>query len=354
MVDNNLTHSAAFSTELIEWLRGKGPILIVTHDYPDPDALAAAYALKHLILIKTCQEATIAFGGAINRSENRVMVRELEIRSVNLTDIDLNDFSVVCMVDTQPATGNNSFPHDRKVDVIIDHHQLRPQSEASRWIDVRPEYGASATILFEYLKSQEVKLATKLATILFYAIISETQNLGRDWTKADREAYLSLVPLCNNRILYDISRPPSPRAYFKCFDAGLRDAKIYNDLLVFNLFDIDYPEIVAEIADFLMKVEGIDVILGIGRFKDEGVLSMRTNGGDNHAGNLIQKIVGADGTAGGHSMTAGGQVRPMPADPDEQREFERQLVKRLLAETGRPETAPEKLVDQQDTCQPSR
>ena len=354
MPDFNLKHSAAFSTDLIEWLRGKGPILIVTHDYPDPDALAAAYALKHLILVKTCQEATIAFGGAINRSENRVMVKELEIRSVNLNDIDLNAYSVVCMVDTQPGTGNNSFPEDRKVDVIVDHHQLRSRSKTSRWIDVRPEYGASATILFEYLKCQDVKLATKLATILFYAIISETQNLGRDWTRADREAYLSLVPLCNNRILYDISRPPSPRAYFKCFDAGLQDAKIYGDFLVFNLFDIEYPEIVAEIADFLMKVEGINVILGIGRFKDEGVLSMRTNGGEDHAGALIQKIVGADGTAGGHSMTAGGQIRPMPADPDQQREFEKQLVRRLLEETGRSETEPEKLLDQQQTCQAPR
>ena len=34
----NLSHSAEFSAEIIEWLRGKAPILIVTHDHPDPDA----------------------------------------------------------------------------------------------------------------------------------------------------------------------------------------------------------------------------------------------------------------------------------------------------------------------------
>ncbi len=30
-----------FVNDLVEWLRGKGRILIVTHDAPDPDALAS-------------------------------------------------------------------------------------------------------------------------------------------------------------------------------------------------------------------------------------------------------------------------------------------------------------------------
>ena len=37
-----LQRSREFSTQFIEWLRGKGAVLIVTHDHPDPDSLAAA------------------------------------------------------------------------------------------------------------------------------------------------------------------------------------------------------------------------------------------------------------------------------------------------------------------------
>ncbi|PLX86650.1 MAG: phosphoesterase [Desulfuromonas sp.] len=344
MSDCNLNHSADFSTRLVEWLRGKGPILIVTHDYPDPDALAAACALQHLILVKTNQEATIAFGGAVNRSENRVMVRELEIRFVSLAEIDLKTFNVICMVDTQPGTGNNSLPSDCPIDLVIDHHPLQGLTEASRWVDVRPDYGASATILFEYLKTQGGKLATKLATILFYAIASETQNLGRDWNRADREAYLSLVPLSNNRILHEITRPKSPRAYFSCFASGLRNARIYHDLLVFNLYDIEYPEIVAEIADFLLQIEGVKIILGIGRYGGEGVLSMRTSSPDLHAGKLIQSIVAGLGTAGGHGMTAGGQIRPMPASLADQQAVEKRLVERLLDQLKLLWVEPETLI----------
>ncbi len=342
--DCNKSHSEKFSTEIIEGLRGKGSVLIVTHDHPDPDALAAAVALKHLILVKTGQDATIAFGGVIGRRENLVMVKELEIKSTSIHDLDLDTFNAVCMVDTQPGTGNNSYPVDRRVDLVIDHHQVKEHTHACRWVDVRPEYGASASILFEYLQSQEVKIATKLATILFYAIKSETEDLGRDWTKSDRDAYLKLMPLCNNRILHEITHPKSSRVYFKYFDTGLKNAKIYGNALIFNLYLIDHPEIVAEIADFLMRVDGIEIVLGLGCYHEEGVLSMRTSHQEIHAGVLMQKVVEDIGTGGGHSMTAGGQVRPLPAANKSLGALEYELTGRLLAALGLEHTEPESLV----------
>ena len=343
-IDCNLSHSEEFSVGIIEWLRGKGSILIVTHDHPDPDALAAAFALQHLILVKTGQEATIAFGGVIGRRENLVMVSELGIKSKPIEGLDLDTFNAICMVDTQPGTGNNSYPVDRRVDLVIDHHQLREQTHSCSWVDVRPEYGASASILFEYLQSQEVKIATKLATILFYAIKSETEDLGRDWTKSDRDAYLQLMPLCNNRILHEISRPKSSRLYFKYFESGLKNAKIYGNVLIFNLYDIDLPEIVAEIADFLMRVEDVEIVLGMGCYHDEGVLSMRTSHKETHAGALMQKVIQGLGTGGGHSMIAGGQVRTLPIARCSLSEMEAKLTERLLTALGRECSAPEPLV----------
>jgi nanoRNase/pAp phosphatase (c-di-AMP/oligoRNAs hydrolase) len=272
------------------------------------------------------------------------MVNELEIKAKAIDDLDLDTFNAVCMVDTQPGTGNNSYPEDKRVDLIIDHHQLKESTQACRWVDVRPEYGASASILFEYLQSQEVKIATKLATILFYAIKSETEDLGRDWTKSDREAYLKLMPLCNNRILHEITRPKSSRIYFRYFETGLKNAKIYGNALVFNLYNIDHPEIVAEIADFLMRVDGVDIVLGLGCYHDEGVLSMRTSQQETHAGALMQEVIQGLGTGGGHSMTAGGQIRPLEAVRGSLGALEYELAGRLLTALGREHTEPEPLV----------
>jgi nanoRNase/pAp phosphatase (c-di-AMP/oligoRNAs hydrolase) len=340
----NLSHSEEFSSGLIEWLRGKGSILIVTHDHPDPDALAAAFALQHLVLVKTGQEAVIAFGGVIGRRENLVMVKQLEIKAKSIDELDLDSFNAVCMVDTQPGTGNNSYPEGRRVDLVIDHHEVKEKTQACRWVDVRPEYGASASILFEYLQSQEVKIATKLATILFYAIKSETEDLGRDWTKSDREAYLKLMPLCNNRILHEITRPKSSRDYFKHFENGLKNAKIYGRALVFNLYTIEQPEIVAEIADFLMRVEGVEVVLGIGCYKNEGVLSLRTSDQETHAGLLMQQVIKGLGTGGGHSMTAGGQIRPLESLRGSLGALEYELAERLMKALGCELGEPEPLV----------
>jgi nanoRNase/pAp phosphatase (c-di-AMP/oligoRNAs hydrolase) len=341
----HLSHSEAFSSELIEWMRGKAPILIVTHDHPDPDALASSYALRHLILVKTGQEATIAFGGRIGRGENKEMVKRLEIPTMPIDQLALDDFRTICMVDCQPGTGNNAIPAETKVDLVIDHHALRGETEASRWVDVRPDYGAAASILFEYLVAQDVKIATKLATVLFYAIKSETQSLGRDWTGADREAYLKLLPLCNNRILFEIMHPKSPRGYFRYFDSGLKNARIFDDLLVFNLYQVGHPEIVAEIADFLMRVEGVTMVLGIGCYQGEGVLSLRASTPEIKAGILIRTLVEGIGTAGGHGMTAGGQIRPMPMTESGQLEMEKCLIVRLFNALEKKLPEPQSLID---------
>jgi nanoRNase/pAp phosphatase (c-di-AMP/oligoRNAs hydrolase) len=342
--ESDLQRSRDFSGRFIEWLRGKGSVLIVTHDHPDPDALAAAMALKHLILMKTGETATVTYGGVIGRGENKVMVEELEIDLVPVENLDLDRFQVICMVDTQPGTGNNSLPKDREVHLVIDHHPARETCAACRWVDVREAYGASATILFEYLLAQDVSFGTKLATILFYAIKSETQDLGREWNRADRSAYLHLLPLSNNRILFNITHPEVPREYFSSFCKAIRNARTYDDVLVFNLYNIDNPDIVAELADFLLRVEDIKIVLGMGRFNNSEVLSFRTLLPEIRSGEVMQTIVRGLGTAGGHGMIAGGQIRPMSESQEAQQELEETLTHRLLQCLKRPEQRSRPLV----------
>ena len=330
----DLGRSRLFSSAMIEWIRGKGSVLIVTHNNPDPDSLASASALRHLLLVKLGVESVIAFGGKIGRSENRCMVDALEIDVIPLEDLDLDDFPVVCMVDTQPGTGNNAYPVEREVHVVIDHHPVKPLTSKVRWVDVRDGYGASATILYEYLVCQQVYLATRLATLLFYAIKSETQDLGREWVKADRQAYLALVPLANNKILYEITHPEAPREYFRSFGMALTNARIYDRALVFNLADIDNPDMVSEMADFLLRVEGVDTVLGIARFQGDGVISLRTRNHSLRAGLAAQALLQGLGTAGGHGLIAGGQILSIDDAQGALDEIVDELTKRLLGVLG--------------------
>jgi len=322
------------SDKLLKAALGKGKILIVTHDNPDPDSLASAFCLKHLFLIRNGVEATVAFGGVIGRGENRAMVRELEIKAVPLDGLDVTQFGLVCMVDTQPGTGNNSYPEGAPVHLVIDHHPLRRKTAECRFYDVRPDYGASATILYEYLMAQKVDIHTKMATILFYAIKSETQDLGREWCRADREAYLDLLPLSNNRILFRITRPEVPREYFLSYSKAITNARLYECTLVFNLYEIHNPDIVAEMADFLLRMEGVDMVLGMGCYEHKEVLSLRTSRPEIRAGCFMRELLGGLGTAGGHGLTAGGQIVPMPGDRSGQKQLEATLTRKLLLARG--------------------
>ncbi len=209
-VPEGLRHSKEHSDEMLEWLQGKGQTIILIHDNPAPDCLASAMALRHLLAMKLSRDAVITFSGMIGRSENIAMAKELEITLIPLTMVDLDEYSVVCMLDTQPGTGNNSLPPDRRVDILIDHHPLREASKTCRWLDIRDEYGVTATILYEYLVAQNITISTKLATALFYAIKSETQDLGREANRPDRDAYLRHFPLANKLLLYEITHPNLP------------------------------------------------------------------------------------------------------------------------------------------------
>ncbi len=317
-------------SNMIEWLRGRGKILIVCHDNPDPDSIAAAVALRHLILIKTGQDAVLSYGGVIGRSENRKMVELLEITLVPICELNLDQFAVVCVVDTQPDAGNNSLPHGQPVHLVIDHHPPKKELADVFWVDIRENYGASATILYEYLNSQEVSINTKLATSLFYAIKSETQDLGREWSKADREAYLKLLPLSNNQILYDIIHPQVSRNYFTTFYTAIKDARVYGEALVFNLHKVANPDLVSELADFLLRQQGVNYVLGMGWYDTTQILSMRSLNPEAKLGLVIQEMVAGIGTAGGHGMVAGGQVRGVAEDDQSQQDLEELLVERMF------------------------
>lgn len=334
----------SYVVELVEWLRGKGRILIVAHDNPDPDALASATALQQLLLVKTGQEAVITHGGIIGRRENRALVAELGIQLVPIAAIEPDDFAVVCMVDTQPGRGNNSWPGNRPVDVIIDHHPLQDETTRCHWVDVRESYGSCATILYEYLTVTDVYVGTKLATMLLYAIKSETQDLGREWIRADREAYQELIARCNNHILARIARPKVPHLYFAAFSRAIAGARLYGEVLVFSLGEVDNPDIVAELADYFMRAEGVRTVFGMGVFAGDGILSLRSDDGEGHAGGWMERAVAGIGSGGGHAMIAGGQIRRVPAGKAEQKILFDTLVARLLAELRVRPGRPRKLV----------
>ncbi len=294
---------------LLSVLERDGPLIILPHDNPDPDALASAATLKFIARQLLEKDATIALGGFVGRAENRAMLRYLNIPLVPVADLPLSDpASIVALVDTQPGRQNNSLPAGVRPAVVIDHHPTYTHAGSLPFTDLRQGYGATSTIMTEYVMDARLELEPKIATALFYGIMSETQDLGREATEPDMEACQFLYPLTNKRRLAKIENARVPREYFCGFRDAIQEAVIYDRAIISVLGDMRYPDMVAEMADLLLRLDEVDWAAAIGHYQNAVYVSLRTMHRDCNAGELLQRVLGSD-HAGGHDMIAGGRVR---------------------------------------------
>lgn len=339
-LEERLQGARLFCSKMFEWVKGRGRIIIILHDNPDPDCLASALALAQIFITMVGEEPTIAFSGMIARSENLIMAKILEIPLVPFEIVELSEYGVICMLDTQPGTGNNSLPADVEVDIVIDHHPLKEMTKGCRWVDVRSHYGVTATILYEYLLAFGLQIDPELATAIFYAIKSDTQDLGREANKPDKEAYLKLFPLVDKQLLCQIMNPRQPAEYFRTIKRAIDQARVYGRAIIADMQKVSFPELVAEMADFLLKLEGVDAVLVFGEYSREMYLSIRAVSDDTNAGDIMKLVLEGIGTGGGHSNMAGGKISDLPDGAEPLLRIKALLTERFLNELGLIDAEP--------------
>ena len=309
-------------------------LLVLTHDNPDPDAIASAWMLGRIVRRLGCCRVTLGYGGIIGRTENRAMIDILRIPLHSIEDLDMGSFDSFALVDTQPETGNNSLPEGTVPIVVFDHHPCRKPTRSVPFHDIRVDYGASATILYEYLEVAGIEPDRRLASAIFHAIRSETQNLGREAGRADQRVFLEMFPLVDNEALSQIEHSRLQRSYFEMMGRAIEGTRLYAEIAVTVLEEVSNPDVVAEFADLIVRLEGIEWALCIGRFGDDLLLSIRTNNRRANAGKVIQEVVGSRGTAGGHEMIAGGKLEGAAITRARAARAENLIRRRLLMELG--------------------
>ena len=293
---------------LLAVLSGSRKVVILPHDNPDPDSLASAAALRFLVAHHLRKSATIGVRGIIGRSENRRLAAALD---VPLTPVErvFRDFKgYVVLVDTQPGRANNALPAGLNPVAVIDHHPSWADYSAVPFVDLREDYGATATIVTAYLQEAETSIEARIATGLFYGISSETQHLGREARPADIMACQFLYPYVNKRLLGEIEHPRLSREYFRMVGEAVYNAVLCGDVVVTLLPAAPYPDAVAEAADFLVRLDTAAWALCLGLYEGFLYLSVRARDPHASAGLLLASLL-PSGAAGGHGMVAGGRIR---------------------------------------------
>jgi nanoRNase/pAp phosphatase (c-di-AMP/oligoRNAs hydrolase) len=322
-------------SELDKALKRCGNLLILIHDYPDPDALASALLLSYLAGNRHGLRSRITYGGVITRAENRAMVQQLKIKLTHVDKIRWGQYSCIAMVDTQPAFGNHSLPEELTAEIVIDHHPRRePRPGGRTFADIRTEYGATATMLLEYLAAAELEVPVDIATAVAYAIRSETQELGRDTSPADIDAYVAVYPIANKRKLAKIFTPKLAKSYFLVLYTALQKARVFRHLARVHLGVVETPEFVPQVADLLLQRERIGWSIATGRFEGQLYISLRCTHPNANAGNMLRQIIGKMGFAGGHPMVAGGRILYNAHNDDEWQRLEDLIINRFLRKLG--------------------
>jgi len=316
---------------LLETCSRRGRILVLTQDSPDPDALASAAALKELFRAKLHKEADIGYGGSFSRAENRAMAQLLKIKAKHVRAAAVDGYAIVCLVDTQPNSGINVLPASREADVVIDHHSLPNRKIwTARHSDVRPSYGASTSILYEYIEAAELPINGNLATAMFYGIQSDTQDLGRESGAADIYAYRELFLIADKKKLARIHRAPVPAEYFQALAESLTNVVTAGSTVVSCIQTCHNVEIIAEVADLLLRLEGMSAAVCYGVCGDKIHLSVRTSSTFGNAAGKMLRVIRGIGTGGGHRMMAGGQV-PLGDNPEERLALVRERILKVFA-----------------------
>lgn len=346
-------------SRLLASVEGCKKVLIVTHDHPDPDAISSAAALRYLLKKLSGIRCKIAFGGSVVRPENRAMLKQLKIKIVPIQQIKLSAYRCFALVDTQPKAGNNSLPHRITPSIVIDHHPPKPATKEAKFADLRPNYGATATLLTEYLLESGLPIPVHLATALFYGIASETQDLGREAGEPDNQAYLTLFPKVNKRILSNIRYARVSRNYFQTLETGLRNSFTYKNVIGSRLGEVSSQDVVPLIADLLVRLERMSWAIVLGRFDGRLFLSARSNNTRARCGQLLRRVLGKRGSAGGHDMMAGGSVPLNDKKPEEIDALESELIRRFMVQVGHKEipnfeqlVAPIRLVPETEVPKP--
>jgi nanoRNase/pAp phosphatase (c-di-AMP/oligoRNAs hydrolase) len=323
--------------ELRAVLPARKRVLIIPHNYPDPDALASAAAV-HLLLDRYFGvHSQIVFSGAVSRAENKELLRRLRYRWHLLADVRLPRRGVPCiLVDTAPWSKNVTLPEGAKPVAVFDHHEhVRTSLRPGVFADIRPEAGSTTTIVHEYVKAAGVPIPRWLAAIMAYAIASETQDLSRESVREDRTAFVELASRADLRIIGKIRHAPLPRAYFVRLQEAITNARKLDNLVWSHLESIEQPEIAAEVADLLLRMEGVQwsfctANLGGGLF-----VSLRSNRRGARCGKLLSRLIGRSGSAGGHDSMAAGYLELSDLEPDEREERRQTFIRSLLQKISR-------------------
>jgi len=272
----------------------------------DPDAMASAMALKRIIS-RRVKYVGIGQINVISRPDNLSMIKYLRIPTHEITRAEAERYDRYAIVDSQPTHNPDfaGFPFS----VVIDHHPVsEDQLPEADYVEVKPEYGATSTILTEYLYNLKIKPSRLLATGLLYGIKSDTRDFERQFVDADIKAFRYLNKFADHAILRKVARSEYHLSWLKHFNWAFRNLVLLPHGIHAHMQTVNNPDILVVLADFFLRVHEVTWTAISGVYDNTLVVIFRGDGLRKDVGKMAKESFGELGSAGGHRAAARAEI----------------------------------------------
>ena len=232
------------------------------------------------------------------------MIRLLKLDLLPIQKVALDQFTRVAILDSQPS--HHEAFEGITVDVVIDHHP--PTGAKAPFVDIRPEYGATSTIMTQYLRAAKIKPSVRLATALFYGIKTDTSNFERKVLMDDVNAFQFLFRYVNVHMARRIEQAEITLQSLKYYHTALEEMRVRKQRIHAHLGHVPNPDVCVSIADFFMKIHDIAWAVVSGIYQGRLIIIVRNDGIRRNAGKLLSASLAQMGAAGGHKAMARAEI----------------------------------------------
>jgi nanoRNase/pAp phosphatase (c-di-AMP/oligoRNAs hydrolase) len=259
-------------------------LLVALRGHPDPDGIACALAQAHIAARLGVAHTTIGYCHELSHRENRALVKLLglelkKIRSVH----DAGKVDYLALVDSLDLDPDLTDTAGIEVLTIVDHHKPTTPPKA-RFVDLRLDAGATATMFVEYIEELapldvEIEEDRKLATALMHGLSTDTDDfmLAR---AADFQAAARLAEVCDRDLLADLNRRLIAPSAMDVISRSLSSLNVRRNFAMAGVGFVSEADrdTIAQAADFLVRREDIDTVVVYGVVGDRTIEgSLRTH-----------------------------------------------------------------------------
>lgn len=268
--------------QVIEQTKGEKIGIIITQI--DPDALASAFGLAYLInAIRTPEnELQIYYCGEIGHPQNRTIINKYDLkRRMRSIEEFSPETRYTALVDSS-SIHDGRIPGDHDLDpiIVIDHHResaLPERDDAFYWIE---DVGSASTLVAELLEELGVEFSgesTFISTLLAMGVYTDTKALVSGSAR-DRHAYGYATKATSAVEFAQLIEYPFPESHYDNLEKALRRRKRVGSRLITNIgkATTDNRDDISSIADYLLRMEGISLVVVWAIIGDDVRISARS------------------------------------------------------------------------------